>query len=66
MRERVGGLASVTDIQAPQRSNDGRAALIRFDIRGDSEKAADKIAPIEAAVAAVAERPSRSTRRAVR
>jgi uncharacterized membrane protein YdfJ with MMPL/SSD domain len=54
VRERVGGLATVTNIQAPERSKDGRAALIRFDIRGDSEKAADKIVPIEAAVAAVA------------
>ena len=54
VRTRVGSLASVTDLQAPERSKDGRAALIRFDIRGDSEKAADKVAPIEAAVAAVA------------
>ena len=54
VRTRVGGLPSVIDLQAPERSNDGRAALIRFDIRGDSEKAADKVAPIEAAVAAVA------------
>ena len=54
VRTRVGSLPSVIDLQAPERSNDGRAALIRFDIRGDSEKAADKVAPIEAAVAAVA------------
>ena len=54
VRERVGALATVTNIQAPQRSQDGRAALIRFDIRGDSEKAVDKIVPIEAAVATVA------------
>src|SRR4051794_20260146 len=54
VRTHVGSLASVIDLQAPERSNDGRAALIRFDIRGDSEKAADKVAPIEAAVAAVA------------
>jgi uncharacterized membrane protein YdfJ with MMPL/SSD domain len=54
VRTRVGGLASVTNLQAPERSADGRAALIRFDIRGDSEKAADKVVPIEAAVTAVA------------
>ncbi len=66
VRERVGALATVTNIQAPQRSQDGRAALIRFDIRGDSEKAVDKIAPIEAAVASRRTRASRSARRAVR
>ena len=54
VRERVGGLSTVANIQAPQHSKDGRAALIRFDVRGDSEKAADKILPIEAAVTAVA------------
>ncbi len=54
VRTRVGGLAAVTNVQPPQRSDDGRAALIHFDIRGDSEKAADKVAPIQAAVAAVA------------
>jgi uncharacterized membrane protein YdfJ with MMPL/SSD domain len=54
VRERVGGLATATNIQTPQRSHDGRAALIRFDIRGDSEQAVDKIVPIEAAVVAVA------------
>jgi RND superfamily putative drug exporter len=54
VRERVGGVAAVTNVQAPERSKDGRAALIRFDIRGDSEKASDKIVPVEAATAAVA------------
>jgi uncharacterized membrane protein YdfJ with MMPL/SSD domain len=54
VRERVGGLSTVANLQAPERSKDGRAALIRFDIRGDSEKASDKVAPIEAAVATVA------------
>ncbi|MDX6535929.1 MAG: hypothetical protein QOD37_270 [Gaiellales bacterium] len=54
VRERVGGLQTVIDLQSPQRSHDGRAALIRFDIRGDSKKAADKVQPIEAAVAVVA------------
>ena len=57
---------TVTNIQVPQRSHDGRAALIRFDIRGDSEKAVDKIVPIETAVSAVAARARGSTRRAVR
>jgi RND superfamily putative drug exporter len=54
VRTRVGGLASVTNVQPPQRSHDGRAALIRFDIRGDSAKAGDRVAPIEAAVSRVA------------
>ena len=54
VNERVGALASVVNLQAPERSKDGRAALIRFDIRGDSAKAGDKVAPIEAAVATVA------------
>jgi uncharacterized membrane protein YdfJ with MMPL/SSD domain len=54
VRERVGGLQTVIHLKAPQRSHDGRAALIRFDIRGDSEKAADKVEPIAAAVAVVA------------
>ncbi len=54
VRERVGGLQTVINLQSPQRSHDGRAALIRFDIRGDSKKAADKVEPIEAAVAVVA------------
>ncbi len=54
VKKRVGALPTVTNIQVPQRSHDGRAALIRFDIRGDSEKAVDKIVPIETAVSAVA------------
>ncbi len=58
VRKNVGALASVTNIRAPQRSQDGRAALINFDIRGDSTKAVDKVAPIEAAVAQVAHRHS--------
>ena len=57
VREHVGGLSTVANIQAPQHSKDGRAALIRFDVRGDSEKAADKILPIEVAVSAVAKDP---------
>ena len=66
VREHVGGLSTVTNIQAPQRSKDGRAALIRFDIRGDSEKAADKILPDRSCRGRRRQRPSRSTRRAVR
>ena len=54
MRKRVGALRRHQHPGA-QRSQDGRAALIRFDIRGDSEKAVDKIVPIEAAVRAVAD-----------
>jgi uncharacterized membrane protein YdfJ with MMPL/SSD domain len=59
VRTRVGGLAVVTNLQPPERSQDGRAALIRFDIRGDSTKAGDKIAPVQAAVAQVAHDHSR-------
>ena len=54
IRSRVGGVPAVTHLQPPERSADGRAALIRFDIRGDSTKAGDKVAPIQTAVAAVA------------
>jgi uncharacterized membrane protein YdfJ with MMPL/SSD domain len=54
VRARVGGLSNVINLQAPERSKDGRAALIRFDIRGDSTKASAKVAPIEAAVTTVA------------
>jgi RND superfamily putative drug exporter len=59
VRTRVGGLAVVTNLQPPERSQDGRAALIRFDIRGDSTQAGDKIAPVQAAVAQVAHDHSR-------
>ena len=54
VRTHVGGLAAVTHLQPPQRSADGRAALIRFDIRGDSTTAGKKVAPVEAAVGSVA------------
>ncbi|HEU5362630.1 MAG TPA: MMPL family transporter [Gaiellaceae bacterium] len=39
--------------RAGQISHDGRSALIQFDIAGEEEKAADKVEPIMAAVAAV-------------
>ncbi len=51
---RLTAIAAVTNIQQPRRSQDGRSALITFDIRGKSDDAVGKIAPIEAAVIAVA------------
>ena len=51
---RLTAIAAVTNIQQPRRSQDGRSALITFDIRGKSDDAVGKIAPIEAAVSAVA------------
>jgi uncharacterized membrane protein YdfJ with MMPL/SSD domain len=53
----------VTNVRSPLReenrgqiSADERAALVQFDIRGDADKAADKIEPVENAVAAVQDR----------
>jgi RND superfamily putative drug exporter len=54
VRTHVGGLAGITHLQPPERSADGRAALIRFDIRGDSATAGHRVAPVQAAVATVA------------
>jgi RND superfamily putative drug exporter len=54
---RVSATGVATNIQSPlepvnaeQISADGRSAVIRFDIRGDPDEAADKIAPVVAAV----------------
>jgi uncharacterized membrane protein YdfJ with MMPL/SSD domain len=54
---RVSKLDAVKNIRSPLDSNnagqiakDGRAALVEFDIRGDSDDAADKIDPVVAAV----------------
>jgi uncharacterized membrane protein YdfJ with MMPL/SSD domain len=53
----VSKLDVVTNVRSPLGSNnagqiaeDGRAALVEFDIRGDSDAAADKIDPVVAAV----------------
>jgi uncharacterized membrane protein YdfJ with MMPL/SSD domain len=54
---RVSKLDAVKNIRSPlepgnagQIAKDGRAALVEFDIRGDSDDAADKIDPVVAAV----------------
>jgi uncharacterized membrane protein YdfJ with MMPL/SSD domain len=55
--DRVSAIPAVTNLRSPleranadQISNDGHSAIVRFDIRGDPEKAVDKIDPVVAAV----------------
>ena len=55
---RASALRDVKSVRSPydhpgQISKDGRSALVLIDIRGKSEDAQDKIAPVEAAVAQV-------------
>jgi uncharacterized membrane protein YdfJ with MMPL/SSD domain len=54
---RVASIPAVTNVRSPleranadQISADGHSAIVRFDIRGDPEKAVDKIDPVIAAV----------------
>jgi RND superfamily putative drug exporter len=54
---RVASIPAVTDVRSPleranadQISADGHSAIVRFDIRGDPEKAVDKIDPVISAV----------------
>jgi uncharacterized membrane protein YdfJ with MMPL/SSD domain len=54
---RVSAIPAVTKVRSPleranadQISADGHSAIVRFDIRGDPEKAVDKIDPVIAAV----------------
>ena len=54
---RVSKLAVVQNVRSPlgpghggQIARDGRAALVEFDVRGDSETAGDRIAPVLASV----------------
>src|ERR687897_1539587 len=54
---RVSSIPAVTNVRSPleranadQISSDGHSAIVRFDIRGDPEKAVDKIGPVIAAV----------------
>ena len=56
---RVSTLAAVQDVRSPlargnagQIAKDGRAVLVNFDIRGDKDKAVDKIDPVVHTVAA--------------
>jgi uncharacterized membrane protein YdfJ with MMPL/SSD domain len=46
----------VTDVTPGLVSKDGRSALVQFDIKGDPEKAVDKIAPVMDATKSVAAR----------
>ncbi|HEX5619806.1 MAG TPA: MMPL family transporter [Solirubrobacteraceae bacterium] len=55
----VGGQSVVTNVVSPYSkdgvvSEDGHSALVQFDIKGDAEKAEDKIDPVVAAVDKVA------------
>jgi uncharacterized membrane protein YdfJ with MMPL/SSD domain len=57
---RVSKVPVVRNVRSPldsghsgQVAKDGRAALVEFDIRGDSDKAGDKIAPVLKSVAGV-------------
>ena len=57
--ERLNAQSAVTNVESPfaagnegRISGDGHSALVQFDIRGKSEDAQDKVAPILAAVAA--------------
>ncbi|MFG2606125.1 MMPL family transporter [Streptomyces sp. NPDC048514] len=53
----VDGTGEVTGVTSPYDSHtvsrDGRSALVRFDLRGDAETAADRIEPVLKAVAGV-------------
>jgi uncharacterized membrane protein YdfJ with MMPL/SSD domain len=49
---RVSKLADVRNVRRGAVAKDGRAALVEFDIRGDKDKAADKIGPVLESVAA--------------
>jgi uncharacterized membrane protein YdfJ with MMPL/SSD domain len=55
--KRLSSISAVTNIRSPleranaeQISADGHSAIVQFDIRGDPDKAADKIDPVIAAV----------------
>ncbi|MFF2999177.1 MMPL family transporter [Streptomyces sp. NPDC057950] len=55
--EAVGATGKVTDVTSPYDtktiSKDGRSALVQFDMRGDSETAGDRVAPVLNAVKGV-------------
>ncbi|MBO1335489.1 MMPL family transporter [Streptomyces sp. VRA16 Mangrove soil] len=56
----VEGTGAVTNVRSPYAaqaqtvSKDGRTALVQFDMRGDPETAADRVAPVQKAVEGVA------------
>ena len=43
---RVSKVAAVQNVRPPKISNDRRAALVDFEIRGDKDKASDKLGPV--------------------
>ncbi|MGZ4355513.1 MAG: MMPL family transporter [Gaiellaceae bacterium] len=49
---RVSKLADVRHVRATRVAKDGRSALVEFEIRGDKDKAVDKIQPVIDSVAA--------------
>ncbi|MFJ4713942.1 MMPL family transporter [Streptomyces sp. NPDC088785] len=57
----VEGTGAVTNVRSPYAaraqsvSKDGRTALVQFDMRGDPETAADRVGPVQRAVAGVAD-----------
>ncbi len=50
----LGKLPDVGAVRVPERSADGRSAIIEFEIRGDADAAASKVAPMLAATATIA------------
>jgi RND superfamily putative drug exporter len=54
VRARLGKVADVTAIRAPERAPDGRSAKIEFSIRGTADDAPSRVAPMLESVAAVA------------
>src|SRR5204862_2896070 len=50
---RVSNVAAVQNVHRGAISKDRHAALVEFDIRGDKDKAVDKIAPVLKKIAAV-------------
>ena len=53
VKSALAGVAVVRNIREAQVSKDGHSALVDFEIRGDPDKAADKIAPVLGRVADV-------------
>src|SRR4051794_28499601 len=52
----LGKIPDVGAISAPQRSTDGRSAMIEFEIRGKADDASSKVAPMLAATSTIATR----------
>ena len=50
----LGKLPDVGAVRVPQRSADGRSAMVEFEIRGAADDAASKVAPMLAATATIA------------